>query len=184
MSWCTYMIAVVVTYVAWVWGCQVQNLTGASLDLSLFVFLVALWVYLLSYPFLGLIVMVLFEQYFGSGIEDPELRGYMNSFFAALFMGCITYFMLDFLSKIVVSAMDVALFCYAVEKDLGQHQKDRFAGLYDSIKMGVATGVDPRSSGVVTGSAVGDPQANSQVPAAPVSSSAVVGQPVQNEVQP
>jgi hypothetical protein len=152
MAWCTYMVALLVTYIAWVWGCQAQNLTGAELELPQFLVLVFFWVYLLSYPFLGLMVMVLVEQYAGSSI-DGELRGYMNAFFASLFMGCITYFVLNFLSQVVVNAMDVALFCYAVEKDLGEQQNERFATLYDSIKMTVTTGVAQGSSEVVVGTA-------------------------------
>lgn len=152
MSWCTYVVALLVTYIAWVWGCQAQNLTGDDLEMTHFLLLICLWVYLLSYPFLGLIIMVLFEQYGGSSING-EFRGYLNAFFASLFMGCITYFVLQFLSQIVVNAMDVSLFCYAVEKDLGEQQNDRFNALYDSIKMSVAAGTTQGSDGVVVGTA-------------------------------
>jgi hypothetical protein len=183
MSWCTYLVALLVTYVAWVWGCQVQSLTSGSLNLGLFIGLVVLWVYLLSYPFLGLVAVVLFEQYAGSNF-DGETRGYMNAFLAAQFMGSITYFVLKFLSQVVVSAMDVALFCYAVEKDIGQQQDERFATLYDAIKMTVTTGVAQgnSSSEVVVGTAVPaavPPHAPAVAPAPTAIN--VIGQPVNSE---
>merc|ERR1719382_1098624 len=110
-------------------------------------------------------MMAMVEMYAGAGsIGDAALRGYMNAFFSSLFMGCITYFVLNFLSETVVNAMDVTMFCFAVEKDLGKGQQERFASLYEGIKMTVASGEAQDSSKVVVGTAAASVMMSVTVP--------------------
>merc|ERR1712217_372490 len=61
----------------------------------------------------------------------------------------ITNFLLKTMSHVVVSAMDVIYFCFAVESELGKTQ-DRFNDLYEAIKVTIAPGV-VNNQGVVVG---------------------------------
>jgi len=189
MAWCTYAVALAVAFRTWEWGDHVQEI-AVEIPTHTFIAIMALYAWLISYPFVGLIFVIFLEQGIG-GIAEPgsDVRKGMNSIFASVFMGCISYFLLNFLSGVVVSAMDAVLFCFAVEESLGQKQAERFDKLYGSIKETFAVGTVVGSSEgvvVVVGTAPGG-----QTPAGAVGATgtawqppvAVVGQPMPAEPQ-
>jgi len=152
MAWCTYAVALAVAFIAWAWGDQVQEIEVLTeIPAPALIAIMALYAWLISYPFVGLIFVIFLEQGIG-GIAEPgsDVRKGMNSIFASVFMGCISYFLLNFLSGVVVSAMDAVLFCFAVEESLGQKQAERFdkygSNLYGSIKENFAVGTEPQDN--------------------------------------
>jgi len=139
MAWCTYFLALAVAFAAWAWADSAQDIDildklGGAAGLT---FLTLLFAIVISYPLMAIVFVVLVEQ-FVSTIDWTgdrrlwEIRAGMNSIFAAIFMGCVTQFLLDFISGIVVTAMDVLLFCIAVEDS--NNKQDRFANLYNNMK--------------------------------------------------
>ena len=65
----------------------------------------------------------------------PITSGYQAHTHLAGFGGCTTYFIISFVPQVVVTSMDVCLFCYAVASDHGivsvNAEKQAF---YESIK--------------------------------------------------
>merc|ERR1719446_1808517 len=111
---------------------------------------------------ISIVFIVLMEGVL-NGIEglNVEARAILNSFFAAIFMGSIASFLLTTMGHVVVSAMDVIYFCFAVEDDLGQKQP-RHEELYEAIKMTIVPGT-VSNQGVVMGTAPGQEQKMMQV---------------------
>jgi len=104
----------------------------------------------IAYPLVGLIFVVIVEQILASfGFLDfskPDLwdvRAVINSFLAALFMGCITQFILTFVSEVVMTAMDVILFCYAIDDDKGSHLE----GFNEQVRKAFPDKGEPNSGG-------------------------------------
>mmetsp|Transcript_12192 Transcript_12192/g.31319 ORF Transcript_12192/g.31319 Transcript_12192/m.31319 type:complete len:659 (-) Transcript_12192:312-2288(-) len=165
MSWATYIISLCIAFAAWAWADQAQGLTTLSqIDASTLLVIVCLYAWLLSNPFYTLVLVVLLETWVfgGSSVSNLELRAIFNSIFASLFMGAMTFFILENVSHIVVNAMDSVFFCFAVEAQLTEEaEQERFAKLYESIKAEIQTGV-PSTSAVV-----GKPPGN-ETPVAPV----------------
>lgn len=139
MAWCTYFLALAVAFAAWAWADSAQDIDildklGGAAGLT---FLTLLFAIVISYPLMAIVFVALVEQFVSTidwtgDRELWEIRAGMNSIFAAIFMGCVTQFLLDFISGIVVTAMDVLLFCIAVEDS--NNKQDRFADLYKNMK--------------------------------------------------
>jgi len=156
MGWCSYMITLGVAFAAWAWADDLQGyMTFAHLDAMLLLVIIIAMAYILSYPFVTLVFVVMLESRLGSiwsllGNSD-ELRARMNSIMASLLMGSVTMFILGAISQIVVNAMDVVFFCFAVEAESAQ-QQERFKELYASIKTSIIQGqVIGTGEGVVQG---------------------------------
>merc|ERR1719443_210629 len=165
MSWCTYMLSLGVAMAALVWGNSLQNYDEANKIFSEIGFLIPTMLflaYVVSFPFASIILIVLLEAMLPNDM-DGTARAILNSLFAAIFMGSITNFLLRTMSHIVVSAMDVIYFCFAVEDDLGQKQ-ERFEDLYTAIKLTIVPGT-VNNQGVVMGVPPG--QANTMQVACP-----------------
>merc|ERR1712217_484431 len=94
--------------------------------------------WIISFPFASVVLIVMVENMLPSTMNS-DTRAILNSIFAAIFMGSITNFLLKTMSHVVVSAMDVVYFCFAVESELGQKQ-DRFNDLYEAIKETIVKG--------------------------------------------
>jgi len=165
MSWCTYMLSLGVAMAALVWGNSLQNYDEANKIFSEIGFLIPTMLflaYVVSFPFASIILIVLLEAMLPNDM-DGTARAILNSLFAAIFMGSITNFLLRTMSHIVVSAMDVIYFCFAVEDDLGQKQ-ERFEDLYTAIKLTIVPGT-VNNQGAVMGVPPG--QANTMQVACP-----------------
>jgi hypothetical protein len=136
MAWCTYFLAVGVAFAAWAWADTAQGLDNiGEFGAGGLAALTILFAIIVSYPLVGLVVIVLIEQLLSTwtsewGQDMWHTRATLNSIFAALFMGCVTQFVLDKVSGVVVTAMDVLLFCIAIENN----EQERFANLYSNIK--------------------------------------------------
>lgn len=141
MAWAAYMITLAAAFAAWAWADDVQGIqTFALLDWYTLLLIALLLAYFLSYPFLTLVIVVLLEEHVG-GLFDPtaEIRARLNSIFASLFVGSVTMFILQAVSEIVVSAMDVVFFCFALEQKHGAKQ-ERFQPLYTCIEKHIVLG--------------------------------------------
>jgi len=141
MSWCTYILSLGVAMSALTWANSLQNLDEANkifkeFTLMVIVMLGLAWV--VSYPLFSIVFIVFLEALLPNDIDGTG-RAILNSIFAAIFMGSITNFLLRTMSHVVISAMDVIYFCFAVEADLGQGQ-DRFQELYAAIKDTIVPG--------------------------------------------
>eukprot|EP00416_Gambierdiscus_australes_P021880 CAMPEP_0171057392 /NCGR_PEP_ID=MMETSP0766_2-20121228/1763_1 /TAXON_ID=439317 /ORGANISM="Gambierdiscus australes, Strain CAWD 149" /LENGTH=649 /DNA_ID=CAMNT_0011512497 /DNA_START=66 /DNA_END=2015 /DNA_ORIENTATION=- len=178
MAWASYMIALSVGLAAWAWADDVQGISTfgglTEVDGSILIAIVIMYAYLLSYPFITLVVLILIESNFGSQSHE-EIRAVLNSVLASLFMGSITMFILSAISKLVVNAMDVVFFCFAVEAD-NQGRQERFTELYSSIKCSIVEG-GIQGQNVVQGNAVSGQQLGPVAPSEPTV--VVVGSPVQ-----
>jgi len=154
MGWCTYVIAVGIGLAAWKWADDTQGYIGFSASyfgvVGLF-FFVVLYAWIISYPFLGIAVVILTEGALSDHNDNPQARMVLNSVFVSVFVGCVSHFLLDFLTSIVVTAMDVSLFCYAVEQSCGTAQPERFDELYGSIKGSLVVGTPLLCDAVVQG---------------------------------
>mmetsp|Transcript_118920 Transcript_118920/g.243138 ORF Transcript_118920/g.243138 Transcript_118920/m.243138 type:complete len:657 (+) Transcript_118920:126-2096(+) len=161
MSWMTFAIALGVAFAAWAWADAVQNISSFGEMSMVAIFFVSLaYAWILSQPFFGLLLVIFIEDLLGNFINYCAatdtgcltVRAVCNSVFASLFMGCITFFILNFLSQVVVNAMDVCLFCYAVECDLGKpsEQDVKKQAFFESIKETVVQG-SIQGQQVVTG---------------------------------
>lgn len=149
MNWLTYVISVGIGFAAWAWADAVQDINVLSeIPAAGVVTIVILFAYMLSYPIVTVVGVVLLENAFGSILKD-DTRRFANSVFASAFMGSATLFILRALSHIVVSASDVILVCFAIEAESGK-QQERFKELYSSIKATVGV---VSSDGVVEGTA-------------------------------
>jgi len=169
MRWITYALSLGVGFAAWAWADAVQNVNSLDMPLAALISVTIVYAYVISQPFFGLLLVILIEQLVGQlGIFESEcdgfgqseackVRGGMNSIFASVFMACITFFLLTFLSQVVVTSMDVCLFCYAVEMDNGtaDAKKQKF---YESIKNSIALGE------VAGGAALGTPVVEVNIP--------------------
>lgn len=178
MAWACYMISLAVGFASWAWADELQGWgsTFSYMSASLLVGTIIMFAYLLAYPFITLVIVILIEPYLASicpgGCLEEKAR--ITSILGAFFLSCLTMFILQAVSHIVVSAMNVIFFCYAVEDAAGGKQ-ERFEELYLSIKSTVVTGVVvqgsvPQSqSGVVVGTSVvgTQPARQSQPGAAP-----------------
>jgi len=141
MSWCTYLLALGVAFAAWAWADSGQDLENLeSMPAALIIVLMIVFAWIVSYPLVGLLCVVFIEQIIGGFNIDwnssegaQTVRMTLNSIFAAVFMGCCTQFILDFISGVVVTAMDVTLFCYCIENQKQVNRKG-FSELYDGIK--------------------------------------------------
>jgi len=159
MGWCTYMIAFGVAFAAWAWADDLQGyMTFAHLGGLDMLGIIIGMAYILSYPFVTIVLVVVFESTLGSLFaHDPEfheVRARLNSIMASLLMGSVTTLILGTMSEIVVNAMDVIFFCFAVEAENAQ-QQERFDQLYCSIKASIIQGqVAGTGGGVVQGRAV------------------------------
>merc|ERR1711920_715286 len=145
------------------------------------------YAWLLSQPFFGLFLVVVVEgSLSGSGIcmvgEDTcTERLVLNSIISSIFIGCIASFILTFLSQIVVTGMDVCLFCYAVANDLGITSDDKKKqDFYESIKETVVVGlvVEGTPGAVVGQSPSGQAPPPPGTPAQAPVLAGVVGMPV------
>lgn len=165
MSWVTYALALGVSFAAWAWADSVQNVSSfGEMDMGALFGVCVVFAWILSQPFFGLLLVIFAEDMLGVFLNNCAstdttcltIRAVMNSVFSALFMGCITFFILTFLSQVVVSAMDVCLFCFAVSSDLGiADEKDaKKQAFYASIKETVVKGSVAGNS-VVTGANAG-----------------------------
>jgi len=142
-----------VAMAALTWSNALQNFDEANdifKEINLLILVMLSLAYVVSMPFLSVVLIVLIEKTLDNNME-PKSRAILNSIFAAIFMGSITNFLLRTMSHIVVSAMDVLYFCYAVEDDLGQNQ-ERFKDLYAAIKMTIVKGT-VHNDGAVMGQA-------------------------------
>jgi len=151
MSWCTYLLSLGVAMAALTWSNALQNFDEANdifKEISLLIVVMLYLAYVVSMPFFSIVFIVLIENMIPNDV-DPKARAILNSIFASIFMGSITNFLLRTMSHIVISAMDVLYFCYAVENDLGQNQ-ERFADLYAAIKMTIVKG-SVENNGAVLG---------------------------------
>merc|ERR1719330_592425 len=106
-----------------------------------------------------MILVFLIEEMFRTdscGDNDScQVRGAWNSVFASILIGCVTTFILTFLSQVIVTAMDVCLFCYAVESDHGNATTDAQKGKFiESIKQTVIQGHVGGEGGAVVGQPV------------------------------
>merc|ERR1712151_335608 len=87
---------------------------------------------------------------FLSNLSDVGVRAVLNIVFASLFCGSISHILLNNVSRIVVNAMDIIFFCYAVEIDNLQKQ-ERFEQLYDNIVKSIQPGYVPTNPGITAG---------------------------------
>lgn len=154
MAWMTYFISLGVAFAAWSWADHAQDIEGIDeVPAAALILLVIFYAWLLSYPILVMVVIVLIENQLEGSSMDTKTRGHLNSIFASLFMGAVTLFVLTFVSQLVVSACDVVFFCFAVEAEHQQAEQERFGELYKSIKQTVVPGMVPGAQGVVVGHA-------------------------------
>lgn len=165
LSWCTYLLSLGVAMAALTWSNALQGHEEANKifeEVILLIVVMLLLAYIVSYPFLSIVFIVILENLLPNDI-DPTFRAILNSVFAAMFMGSVTNFLLKAMSHVVVSAMDVIYFCFAVEDDCGQKQEERFADLYEAIKKTIVVGTPAGAGnkGVEMGQPVGaQPQQN------------------------
>jgi hypothetical protein len=139
MSWVTYVLAVGIAFAAWAWADQSQGMSNLSeLGMAGIIGITIFFVIFVAYPLVGLIFVVVIEQLMASfGFLDFEnkdlwgVRAIINSVLAALFMGCITQFILTFVSEVVVTAMDVILFCFAIDES---SKGSRFEGFQENVE--------------------------------------------------
>jgi len=151
MSWITYVLAVGIAFAAWAWADSAQGMSNlGSLGMPFVIGMTIIFSMFIAYPLVGLIFVVIVEQLLASfGFLDfskPELwdvRAVINSFLAALFMGCITQFILTFVSEVVMTAMDVILFCYAIDDDKGSHLE----GFNEQVRKAFPDKGEPNSGG-------------------------------------
>lgn len=152
LSWCTYLLSLGVAMAALTWGNVLQNFDDANKifeEPALVILVMLVLAYFVSMPFFSIIFIVIMEGFLPNDM-DVGVRAILNSVFAAIFMGSITNFLLKTMSHVVISAMDVIYFCFAVEDDLGQTQ-ERFKELYVAIKQTIAPGTAVNNTGVVMG---------------------------------
>jgi len=167
MTWACYVISLAVGFGSWAWSDDLQGYGSsfADMEVTLLILLIILFAYMLAYPFLTVIVIILLEPFIASNLCGSSSSGSCHEFqtrvisvMCGLFLSCLTMFILQAISHIVVSAMNIVLFCYAVEDKAGEKQ-ERFSVLYENIKsivvVGVVQGDATQSQGeVVIGSAV------------------------------
>jgi len=147
MSWASYTIALSVCLGAWGWADSVQDIrTIEELDGALLVFIMACLAWFIGHPFFTMTLIAVF----GRMITNKEVV----SIVAALFIGCISYFILDMVMQVVTLSMNVTFFCYALEKELAHQPQERFNQLYGSIEKTFATGTVAKGDNVVVGTAV------------------------------
>jgi len=163
MGWCTYLLSLGVAMAALFWGNSLQNVSEANeamAEPAAMVGVMLLLSYFVNMPLFSIVIIVLIETLLDDTIHqsEPKIRAIINSVFASIFMGSVTNFLLKTMSHIVVSAMDVVYFCYALEQDLGQKQ-ERFEDLYEAIKKDIPTGIIASGNqGVVVGAPPGGQQ--------------------------
>lgn len=182
MKWITYVIAVAVGFTAWAWADAAQDISTFSIlgkDMAVFIAVLIGYCWILSQPFFSLVLVILIEKVLPDDMSswggDGEARAICNALFASIFMGCTTYFIMSFVSQVVVTSMDVCLFCYAVASDHGIVGEDaEKQAFYESIKETITQGQ------IQSGAAIGQPvspaaQATGDSAAPPTT---VVGNPV------
>jgi len=178
MQWATYVLCVGLAFCAWAWAEDLHEIyiirevgVGGAVGLMMML------MYFNAKPFLSIILIIVFESVLGDLIDKGSVaRAYLNIVFAALFVGAVAFFIMTFISSVVVDAMNVIFFCFSVEAQNGQSQ-ERFNELYGVVKA-VAAGTDPNQAGAVAQSKAAD--GADQGTAAPVAEPAtqVVGQPL------
>mmetsp|Transcript_66752 Transcript_66752/g.150731 ORF Transcript_66752/g.150731 Transcript_66752/m.150731 type:complete len:189 (+) Transcript_66752:2-568(+) len=174
MSWATYMIALGVGFAAWAWADVVQGVNlFKSIPGEAVIGVIIMYAYLLSYPFVALIIVIMMESMIG-GLFEGEVRAVMNSVFASLFMASITVYILMAVSKIVINSMDVIFFCFAIEEEMKAEKQERFNDMYESIKTTIISGDVKNNSNATIGQPVAGQPAQA-VPAQPADQPTVVG---------
>lgn len=165
MAWATYVISIGMAFAAWAWADDLQGYPSFSkVGGAALIFITFLYAYILAMPFFALILVIILEQFIND-IEDAAVRALFNSIFASVFIGSITFFLLTYVSLIVVNAMDVVFFCYAIEMDNAGSRQERFEKLYESIKDSIAPGVADMQQGLNNGLVVQGIAPNGAAPA-------------------
>lgn len=152
MSWATYIISLCVAFAAWGWADDLQGVdvvSDALGDPTVMIIVIMAFAAILSVPFWCLLLVISIETLVLSSTSWKENQGdraILNSIFVSLFIGSITYFILQTVSQIVVNAMDAIFFCFAVEQQNASAKQPRFEQLYDNLKAAIAPGVLPQSA--------------------------------------